>query len=346
MAPLTRCRADENLVPTPLTAEYYRQRASAGIIVSEATPISPTAVGYPNTPGMFTDAQVRGWQAVTKAVHEQGGLIYAQLWHTGRLSHPDFQPDGGLPVSASAINAGGHLRTPKGMQTRVTPRALELSEIPRVIEDYRISAQRAKDAGFDGVELHGANGYLPDQFLRDGSNQRTDAYGGPVANRARFMLEATDALIGVWGKERVGVRLSPSGNYQGMRDSDPRATFGYMVRALAERGVGYLHIMEKLLSAPPMENPEHDLAVSFFRPMYSGVLIANSGFTFEKAQVYLREGWADAVAFGVPFISNPDLPARFARMARGEAVTLAQANQATFYTPGAEGYTDYPALSV
>jgi N-ethylmaleimide reductase len=210
--------------------------------------------------------------------------------------------------------------------------------------DYRRAAENARAAGFDGVELHGANGYLPDQFLRDGSNQRTDGYGGSIANRARFMLEAAAELISVWGADRVGVRLSPSGNYQGMRDSDPRATFGHVVRELAGMRVGYLHIMEKLGSAPPLENPEHDLAVSYFRPMYGGVIIANSGFTLEKAQTYIKEGWADAVAFGRLFISNPDLPERFRRIAAGDPVPLAEPDATTFYTPGEKGYTDYPAL--
>jgi len=346
MAPLTRCRGGPGLVATELVAEYYAQRASAGLIVSEASPISPRGVGYLNTPGLFTRAQVEGWRGVTRAVHEKGGLIVAQLWHTGRLSHPAFQPGGVTPVSASALSAGGTARTAEGMKPRVTPRALDLWEISRVIAEYREAARHAMDAGFDGVELHGANGYLPEQFLRDTSNHRTDAYGGPVKNRARFMLEAADAVISVWGADRVGVRLSPSGIAPGLFDSDPRATFGYVVRALAERSVGYLHVMEKYAGTNEFANPEHDIPASYFRPMYEGVLVANSGFTMERAARYLREGWADAVAFGKLFISNPDLPDRFRRQSVGEPVVLAQPDAATFYTPGPKGYTDYPSLDV
>lgn len=345
MAPLTRGRGDEHLVPTDLVVRYYEQRAGAGLIVSEASPISPHAVGFPFTPGMFTPEQVAGWKRVTSAVHAKGGLMFAQLWHMGRLSHPDFQPGGVEPVAPSAINPGGQTLTYSGMKPRVTPRALELREIPGIIELYRHAAMNAKAAGFDGVELHGANGYLPDQFLRDGSNQRTDAYGGAIANRARFMLEAADVCIDVWGADRVGVRLSPSGNTQGMRDSNPRETFGYVVRELAARKVGYLHIMEKLIGAPAHENPDHDIPIRFFRPLYDGTLIANSGFTFERAQETIREGWADAIAFGKLFISNPDLPERFARIAKGEEAPLAQADPKTFYTAGERGYIDYPTLA-
>lgn len=345
MAPLTRCRGDAELVPTELVVRYYEQRASAGLIVSEASPISQQGVGYPNTPGLFTEKQVAGWKRVTAAVHAKGGLIYAQLWHTGRLSHPDFQAGGVLPVSASALNAGGEARTPAGMKPRVTPRALELHEIAGVIGQYREAARNALAAGFDGVELHGANGYLPDQFLRDGSNQRTDAYGGSLENRSRFMLEAAQALIEVWGAGRVGVRLSPSGLYQGMRDSDPRRTFSHVVRELGKLRVGYLHLMEKLGPLPAGTDASFDIPVSYFRPMYDGVIIANSGFTLERAQQYIREGWADAVAFGKLFIANPDLPERFKRMAAGEAVGMNEPDASTFYTPGEKGYVDYPALS-
>lgn len=345
MAPLTRCRADEDLSPTDLVVEYYRQRASAGLIVSEASPISRQGVGYPWTPGLYSEKQTAGWRRVTAAVHEKGGLIYAQLWHTGRLSHPDYQPGGGAPVSASALSAGGEARTPTGMKPRVAPRALELQEIPGIMEDYRRAARNALAAGFDGVELHGANGYLPDQFLRDGSNHRTDAYGGSAANRARFMLEAAQACIDVWGAARVGVRLSPSGNYQGMKDSNPKETFGHVIRELGRMRVGYLHIMEKLLAAPPMENPEHDISAGYWRPMYDGVLITNSGFTLERAQRYIREGWADAVAFGKLFISNPDLPERFKRLAEGRETPLAEPDTSTFYSQGEKGYIDYPALA-
>lgn len=338
MAPLTRCRANPDGSPGELAPLYYQQRASAGLIISEATCISPQAHGYPNTPGIYTPAHIAGWKRVTDAVHRAGGLIYCQLWHVGRLSHPDYQPGGALPIAPSAINSGGETRTPSGPKPRVTPRAIELAEIPAIIDQYRHAAACAKEAGFDGVELHGANGYLPDQFLRDKSNHRTDAYGGPPANRARFMLEATHALIGVWGAGRVGVRLSPSGRYHGIDDSDPLKTFGHAVRELGKLGLAYQHIME------PMAPGDYDhLPMKVFRPMFDGVLITNSGFTFEKATAYLREGWADAVAWGKLFIANPDLPERFRRGAAN--AVLNAPDEATFYSAGAKGYTDYPALA-
>jgi N-ethylmaleimide reductase len=339
MAPLTRSRAGVERVPNALMAEHYRQRASAGLIISEATQISEQGIGYPDTPGIQTPEQVDGWRLVTRAVHDAGGRIVCQLWHVGRFSHPVFQPGGELPVAPSAINPGGEARTADGPKARVTPRALELVEFPRIIEDYRHAARRAKDAGFDGVELHGANGYLPDQFLRDSSNHRTDRYGGSVANRCRFLLEAAEAIIDVWGADRVGVRLSPSGIYNGMTDSDPRGTFAHAVRELAARRVGYLHVMEAMPGASALDPP---IPVSFFRPMYDGALVTNGGFTFEKGKAYLREGWCDAIAFGKLFISNPDLPERFRRF--GSDAPLTPWDQSTFYTPGSKGYTDYPAL--
>lgn len=348
MAPLTRSRADDDEVPTLMMAEYYAQRASAGLIVSEASPISPSARGYPWTPGLFTPAQVRGWKLVTEAVHARGGLIFAQLWHVGRISHPDYQPGGAAPVAPSPIDPGGEARTPSGMKPRVTPRALELHEIPLIMNDYRRAAENARLAGFDGVELHGANGYLPDQFLRDGTNHRTDTYGGPIPHRARFLLEAAQVCIDVWGAERVGVRLNPSINTPGMLDSTPRETFGFAVRELARLGVAYLHIMERVSygdEPPPSPDDPTNIPVGFFRPMYDGVLIANAGFTLEKATRYLREGWADAVAFGRLFLANPDLPERLARQASGVPTPFNQPDRSTFYTRGASGYIDYPSLS-
>lgn len=340
MAPLTRCRAGEGLAPTSLNAEYYRQRASAGLIISEATQISNEGIGYPHTPGIHTPAQIAGWRLVTQAVHRAGGRIFCQLWHVGRVSHPSFQPGGGLPVSASAINPGGEARTLTGKFPRVTPRALELSEIPRVMSEYRHAAQCALDAGFDGVELHGANTYLPDQFLRDASNTRTDAYGGPIQNRARFMLEALEALVQVWGAGRVGIRLSPSGVSDTMFDSDPHATFGYLVQRLNDYPLAYAHIMRGWRGSGAVTTPELNIPMSFFRPLYRGVLISNAGFTGEEADAMIREGTIDAVAFGVPFIANPDLPERLRRRA-----PLNAADPATFYGPGEAGYTDYPALA-
>ncbi len=345
MAPLTRSRGDDHEVPTDLVVEHYRQRASAGLIISEASPISPQGRGYPWTPGLFSPEQVRGWKAVTDAVHAEGGLMFAQLWHVGRMSHPDFQPGGGLPVAPSAIDPGGEARTPAGLKPRVAPRALDIGEIPGIMEDYRRAAANAKAAGFDGVELHGANGYLPDQFLRDSTNHRTDRYGGSISNRARFMLEAAQVCIDVWGASRVGVRLNPSIITPGMTDSTPRETFGHVVHELGKLGVAYLHIMERVSYDLTPPSDEGNINVGYFRPMYDGVLIANSGFDLQKSQRYLDNGWADAIAFGRLFIANPDLPERLRRQASGEPVTLNEPDRSTFYTRGAKGYTDYPPLS-
>ncbi len=349
MAPCTRCRADADLAPHALNAEYYRQRASAGLLITEATQVCAEGIGYPGRRGSIRRSRSRGWRLVTDAVHEAGGRIYAQLWHVGRSSHQAYQPGGAPPVSSSAVARRGEIMLPDYTKAPYpTPRALELAEIPGVIAQFRHGAECAKLAGFDGVELHGANGYLPDQFLRDGVNHRTDQYGGPIENRARFMLEAVRAISEVWGPERVGVRLSPSGTFNDMWDSDPRATFGYVVRELGRLGVGYVHIMEAaatdVANGPGLSASYEAIPVSYFRSFYRGVLIVNSAFTLEKAQVYLKEGWADAVAFGTLFIANPDLPERFRRMAAGEAVGLNVPDVSTFYTRGEKGYVDYPVL--
>jgi N-ethylmaleimide reductase len=333
-------------------AQYYAQRASAGLLISEATQISPQGAGYPSTPGMHSADQVSGWRLVTEAVHSAGGRIFAQLWHVGRVSHSAYQPGGALPVSSSAVAPAGLARLPDGTQApRPTPKALTIDEIAGIMHDYTRAAENARAAGFDGVELHGANGYLPDQFIRDSVNRRTDIYGGSVENRARFHLEATEALVRVFGPGRVGVRLSPSGTFGDVRDSDPRGTFGYLVTELGRRyggGLAYIHVMEAMRGDGTDEGkpiPGYaPIPAAFFRPMFKGALVTNSGFTFEKSQTYLREGWADAVAFGTAFIANPDLPARFAAMARGQSVPLNEPNPATFYSPGPEGYTDYPTL--
>lgn len=345
MAPMTRCRAGAGNAPTELNARYYAQRASAGLIISEATQVCPEGVGYPGTPGIYSPEQVAGWRLVTDAVHKAGGLIFAQLWHVGRSSHPAYQPGGAAPVSSSAVPISGEIMLPDGSRKPYpTPRALETAEVPGIIEKFRHGARCAKDAGFDGVELHGANGYLPDQFLRDGVNRRTDRYGGSIENRARFHLEATRALADVWGPGRVGVRLSPSGTFNDMRDSTPRETFGYVVRELGKLNLAYLHIMEAMdgdLRHAKDSNPAYEaIPVSFFRPMFSGVLITNSGFTKEKAETYISEGWADAVAFGVPFISNPDLPARFQKGA-----PLNPPDPTTFYAGGEKGYVDFSPIA-
>ncbi len=348
MAPLTRTRAGPGNVPRALNAEYYRQRASAGLIISEATQVSPRGQGYPRTPGIHTQAQADGWKLVTDAVHQAGGLIYAQLWHVGRVSHNAYQPDGEAPVSSSAVAKRTPAMLPDGTQApSPTPRALETREIAGVIDEYRKAAVLAKQAGFDGVELHGANGYLPDQFLRDSINHRTDQYGGSIPNRARFHLEATHAIAEVFGADRVGVRLSPSGTFSDVSDSTPRETFGYVVRELDKLGLSYLHIMEAMkgdLTHGPNAAPGYEaIPVSYFRAIAKHTpIITNAGFTFGKATAYVKEGWADAVAFGELFIANPDLVERFRRF--GDDAPLNAANPATYYGLGAEGYTDYPFL--
>lgn len=337
MAPMTRCRAEKDGSPTPIMAEYYAQRATAGLLITEACQVSEQGRGHQGTPGMYTPAHAEGWRRVTEAVHARGGRIFAQLWHVGRSSHPLFPRSDGPPVSSSAIPISGEVPTPKGPMPHPTPRGLELDEIPGVVEQYRRAAEVALSAGFDGVELHGANGYLPDQFLRDGVNRRTDAYGGSVPNRARFHLEVTQVLIDVWGPGRVGVRLSPCGTYNDMRDSSPRETFGWLIARLGEMGLGYLHLMEAMES--DLRHGGENIPVDEFRSIFPGVLIANSGFTREKAEDYLARGAADAVAWGTLFLSNPDLPERFRRRA-----PLNAADPKTFYAGGPKGYTDYPAL--
>jgi len=341
MAPMTRNRADNpGHVPTPLMAEYYRQRAGAGLIVSEATQVSPQGVGYPNTPGIHSDEQVKGWRPVTDAVHRAGGRIVLQLWHVGRISYPLFQPDGALPVSASDVKPRGQSYTPQGLMDFVTPRPLETDEIPGVVADFARGAANAKEAGFDGVELHGANGYLVDQFLRDGTNRRTDRYGGSVENRARFLLEVTRALRDVWGPGRVGVRLSPSGTFNDMFDSNPARTFGYAAAALDKLDLAYLHVV-----APDDADRRHapagwkEVPVSSFRAQFKGPVIAAGGYTLATAQPALASGEADAVAFAKAFIANPDLVERFRREA-----PLAAPDVSTFYGGGEKGYADYPAL--
>ena len=329
MAPLTRCRAGAGRVPTPLMAEYYVQRASAGLIVSEATADTPMGVGYPDTPGIWSDEQVIGWQTVTKAVHDAGGRIVMQLWHVGRISDP-YYLDGAQPVAPSAIAAEGHPSLLRPKKAFVTPRALELEEIPDIIEAYRKGAENAKTAGFDGVELHGANGYLLDQFLQDGSNHRTDVYGGPIENRARLMLELTDAVISVWGSGRVGVHLAPRCDSHSMGDSDPLATFTYLAKELAKRRVAFICARE---------HAGEDRIGPQIKAAFGGVYIANEQFTQESAEAVLAAGDADAVAWGKLFIANPDLPRRFKQ---GAALNVPDSS--TFYGGAIEGYTDYPAL--
>ncbi|WP_164001595.1 alkene reductase [Pyxidicoccus caerfyrddinensis] len=334
MAPMTRNRAGEGQVPTPLMAEYYAQRASAGLLITEATQFSLQGYGYPNTPGIHTDAQVEGWRRVTDAVHARGGRIYLQIWHVGRISHPVMQPGGALPVAPSAIAAEGTLYTTQGPKPFVTPRPLELNELPGIVQGFAEGARRAKEAGFDGVEVHGANGYLLDQFLRDGSNHRTDAYGGSVENRARLLLEATEAVAGAIGAERTGVRLSPMNAFNSMSDSDPARTFGYAAGALDKLGLAYLHVMA------PVAAPETPRLLPLIRERFRGPLMVNGGHTLQSANAVLSDGLADLVSFGSPYLANPDLPERLLKGA-----PLNTPDQATFYGGDARGYTDYPALA-
>lgn len=341
MAPMTRSRAGTGNVPTELMAAYYVQRASAGLLITEATQVSPQGVGYPNTPGIHSPEQVAGWRRVTDAVHDAGGRIFAQLWHVGRISHPAYQPNGELPVAPSAVAAAGTVYTPDGMQPFPVPRALETDEIPPIIEQFRRGAENALAAGFDGVELHGANGYLPDQFLRDGTNRRTDRYGGSVENRARFFLEVTRALVDVWGAGRVGVRVSPSGTFNDMRDSNPRATFGHLAREVNRLRLAYLHVVEAVEADFGHGGPGYEpVPTSLFRPQFRGPLIVNGGFTQARAEEYLAAGRADAISFGSAFLANPDLVERFRRNA-----PLNTPDPSTFYGGTEKGYTDYPALA-
>ncbi len=336
MAPMTRNRAGRGNVPQALNARYYAQRASAGLITTEATQVSPQGVGYPNTPGIHSAEQVRGWGLVTDAVHARGGRIFLQLWHVGRISHPSLQPGGALPVAPSAIRPEGEAYTYEGMQLFVTPRALETDEIPGVIAQFRTGAELATEAGFDGVEIHAANGYLIDQFLRDGTNRRTDAHGGSVENRARFLLEVVDAVAKVWGAKRVGVRLSPNSLFNNMYDSDPERTFGYVAERLGRLGLAYLHVVEVDESE---KTTGQTVDFRRLRDAFGGTYIANGGFDYERARTSLAHGDADLISFARLFLANPDLPERFAKNA-----PLNTPDDTTFYGGDDKGYTDYPFL--
>jgi 2,4-dienoyl-CoA reductase-like NADH-dependent reductase (Old Yellow Enzyme family) len=328
MAPLTRARAASR-VPNDLMRDYYVQRASAGLILTEATSVTPMGVGYADTPGIWSEDQVAGWRRVTEAVHAAGGRIMLQLWHVGRISHSMFL-DGAQPVSASAVAAKGTVSLVRPKVEYPTPRALTLEEIAGVVEAFRKGAENAEKAGFDGVELHGANGYLIDQFLQDSVNRRTDGYGGPIENRARLMLEAADAAISVWGPGRVGMHLAPRGDAHDMGDSDLLGTFSYVARELGRRNIAFLCAREH--QGPDSIGPR-------LKAAFGGVYIANEGFTRESAEQAIAAGAADAVAFGKAFIANPDLPARFAADA-----ALNPPRAELFYGAGPEGYVDYPAL--
>jgi 2,4-dienoyl-CoA reductase-like NADH-dependent reductase (Old Yellow Enzyme family) len=329
MSPLTRCRASEGRVPNAMMAEYYAQRATAGLIISEATSVSPMGVGYPNTPGIWSDAQVEGWKLITNAVHQAGGRILLQLWHVGRISDPIYL-DGALPVAPSAVRPAGHVSLVRPEKAFEIPRALKIEEIPGIVEEFRKGAENAKRAGFDGVELHGANGYLMDQFLQDSTNQRTDAYGGSIENRARLMFETIDAAISVWGADRVGLHLAPRCDAHDMSDSEPAATFAYVAHEAGRRKLAFLFTREGI--AEPRQSP-------MMKRAFGGPLIANQALTFDEGEALLASGEADAISWGQQFIANPDLPDRFAKNA-----PLNEPQPATFYGDGPEGYTDYPFL--
>jgi len=330
MAPLTRNRSTMPArVPNALMKNYYVQRASAGAIITEATSVTPEGVGYPATPGIWSEEQVAGWRAITEAVHDAGGRILLQLWHVGRISDPSYH-DGRPPVAPSAIRPKGHVSLLRPMRDYVTPRALETAEVEAVVEAFRKGAENAKAAGFDGVEIHGANGYLLDQFLQDGTNKRTDRYGGPIENRARLMLEVTDAVTGVWGASRVGMHLAPRADSHDMGDSDLPATFGYVAKELGKRKIAFIMARES------QSNPRLGPAL---KEAFGGVYIANQELTLASATELLTRGEADAVGFGKLFIANPDLPRRLVLNA-----PLNPPQPETFYEGGSNGYTDYPAL--
>ncbi len=329
MAPLTRLRGTKDHIPTPVMVDYYRQRASAGLIISEGTPISPQGVGYAQVPGLWSHQQIEAWKPVTAAVHAAGGRIFSQIWHVGRISDPAFL-NGEQPVGPSPIAATGHVSLLRPMKAFETPRELRTEEIPSIIEDYRRGAENAKAAGFDGVEMHGANGYLLDQFLQDGTNQRTDRYGGTLENRARLMLEVTDAVVSVWGPNRVGMHLAPRSDTHGISDSNPEATFCYVATELGRRRIAFIAAREYV--------GERRLGPQL-KKAFGGVYIANERFSKESAEAVIRNGEADAVAFGKLFIANPDLPKRFA-----EDAPLNEPVPETFYSHGPEGYVDYPSL--
>jgi N-ethylmaleimide reductase len=339
MAPLTRSRAGQDGVPTALMVEYYAQRASAGLIIAEGTNISPQGRGYAFTPGLYDEAQIKGWQAITEAVHARGGRIFPQLWHVGRISHPSLQPGGDLPVAPSAIRPEATSYTGSGFEPCVTPRALETTEIPAIVEQYRQAARNALAAGFDGVEIHAANGYLIEQFLRDSTNKRTDAYGGSIANRARLLLEVAEAVAGVCGGDRVGVRLSPVAPVNGAAlDSDPAGTYLHAVEALNASRLAYIHVIEGATQGPREVPGGFDLQA--LRRAFNGLYMANNGYDLELAREALRRNHADLIAFGRLFIANPDLVERLR-----VGAPLNAPDAATFFGGGAEGYTDYPPLT-
>ena len=327
MAPLTRSRAGEDRLPNDLMARYYAQRADAGLILTEATSVTPQGVGYAGTPGIWSDAQIEGWKLTTRAVHDRGGRIAMQLWHVGRISDPVFL-NGDLPVAPSAVQPAGHVSLLRPKRPYATPRALDIDEIPGIVEAYRQGAENARRAGFDGVELHGANGYLIDQFLQDRTNRRTDRYGGSIENRARLLAEVADAVISVWGADRVGLHLSPRGDDHDIGDSDPAALFTHVAEQMRARGIAFIVLREY---------EADDSLLAKIRAAFGGPVIINERLTPESAAALVAEGRADAVAFGKDFIANPDLVTRLR-----EGLPLNEVDPSTFYVGGARGYTDYP----
>ena len=335
MAPLTRNRANMDNVPTPMMVEYYTQRATAGLIITEGSPVSPQGIGYPAVPGMYNQAQVDEWKKITQAVHEQGGKIFPQLWHVGRVSHSSLQADNNMPVAPSAIAAQGESITYEGMKAFEVPHELRIEEIKSIVNDFGHAATLAKEAGFDGVEIHGANGYLIDQFLRDSTNKRSDEYGGSFENRSRLLLEIINAVAQVWPENKIGIRLSPINQFNDISDSDPAALFNYVVTQLNKYKLAYVHIVEVDMTGV------NDAGFNFrkLREAYNGLYMANGGYTHERAEQSISSGWADLISFGVPYIANPDLVARFAC-----AAALNEANQDTFYGGDEHGYLDYPFM--
>jgi len=334
MAPLTRNRAGEGNVPQDLNVEYYKQRATAGLIITEASQVSADGVGYPSTPGIHSSEQIEGWRKVTNAVHKKGGKIFIQLWYCGRISHPCMLPDNQIPVSASAIKPQGEAVTYEGMQEFVEPRALDTDEIKLIVDQYRVAANNAKAAGFDGVEVHAANGYLIDQFLRDGSNKRTDNYGGSVENRSRFLMEVLDAVYEAWQPDHVGVRISPENGFNDISDSDPQNTFNEIAERLSSHGLAYLHVLEG-----DMLSEDRHVDYQQIKDRFNGNYMANCGYTQAIAEAAISNKNADVIAFGSLYIANPDLVERFAT-----AAELNTPDQSTFYGGDSHGYTDYPFL--
>ena len=330
MAPLTRCRSDENNIPTEMNRIYYQQRASAGLIISEGTQISRQGAGYPNTPGIYNDQQIKAWKKITEAVHAEGGRIFLQLWHVGRVSYPGIQPNDEPPVAPSVIKAEGDY---------VQPRALEIHDIEDTVLDYKDAAENALAAGFDGVEVHAANGYLIDQFLRDATNKRTDKYGGDYNNRSRFLFDVLDAVIGVWGNDRVGIRLSPTNSFNSISDSNPEALFNYVVERLNPLNLAYLHVLEGSIHSEDTTIIDNSFDAKSLRNVYNGTYMANNGYTKDSANLAIATGCADLVSFGDLFISNPDLPKRFLQNA-----TLNKTDLDTRYGGDEKGYIDYPLL--